>query len=348
MGTKQHAVAETGIDDITIPDEKAAGVAAGLLFLDERRRNYPGHSYATEEYFPIDDEQILAPDGTPFVGTTAGYADARIVSADGKVGEIIDFKFGRVGVERADNNLQGAAYALGLLKQFPTLEKVIVWFVMPHRDDISGCEFDLEELGEMRFRVKVVVHRAIEANKDANDFSTATPNQGACMFCSNIGRCPKVTQIALNVGKKYAPLDIPANISTTVFTDPSEVANGLKLAAIIKTWAEAYRQQATAKSIRSDFIPAGYKLVSMSKRSIVDAKKLGDLAKTFLPEEDREKVEALYDIPLGAVEKLISVAMPRGSKEAQVEAFGEAALAYGIIKQGAPYAFLRQDNAKEE
>lgn len=168
------------------------------------------------------------------------------------------------------------------------------------------------------------------------------------MFCSNIGRCPKVTEIALNVGKKYAPLDIPASISTVVFTDPREVANGLKLAGIIKTWAEAYRQQATSKSIKSDFLPEGYKLVSMSKRSIVDAKKLGELAKTFLPEEDREKVEALYDIPLGAVEKLISVAMPRGSKEKQVEAFGNAALEAGVVKEGAPFAFLRQDNGKSE
>jgi hypothetical protein len=356
MGTKQHAVAETGIDDITIPDEKAAGVTAGLLFLDERRRNYPGHTYITEEYLPIDESIITvalppdAPVGTPdkYVGTTAGYLDAGIISADQTEAEIVDFKFGRVAVERADNNLQGAAYALGLLKKYPTLRTITVWFVMPHRDDITGCKFDLEELDEMRFRIRVVVARAVEANKDASDFSTAAPNQGACMFCSHIGRCPKVTQIALNVGKKYAPLDIPESISTVVFTDPSEVANGLKLAAIIKTWAEAYRQQATAKSIKSDFIPEGYKLVSMSKRTIVDAKKLGELAKTFLPEEDREKVEALYDIPLTAVEKLISVAMPRGSKEAQVEAFGEAALAYGILKQGAPYAFLRQDNSKTE
>lgn len=356
MGTKQHAVAETGIDDITIPDEKAAGVVAGLNFLDDRRRNYPGHTYITEEYLPIDNDVIRvllpadAPAGTPdcYVGTTAGYLDAAIVSADETEAEIVDFKFGRVAVEIAENNLQGAAYALGLLKKYPKLTKITVWFVMPHRDDVSGCQFDLTELAEMRLRIRVVVARAVEANKNPEDFSSATPNQGACMFCSLIGKCPKVAAIALNVGKKYAPLDIPESISTVIFTDPREVSNGLKLAGIIKTWAEAYRQQATAKSIKSGFIPTGYKLVSTTKRSVVDAKKFGDLAKNFLPEQDREKVEALYDIPIGAVEKLISVAMPRGSKEAQVKAFGEAALAAGVIEKGAPFAFLRQDNAKEE
>lgn len=357
MGTKQHQVAETGLDDITIPDEKAAGVASGLQFLDERRAFYPGHSYATEEYLAIDEEiiEILRPDGTlpedfptRYLGTTAGYLDARIVSADETEAEVVDFKFGQVAVEQADNNLQGGAYALGLLKKFPKLRKITVWFVMPHRDDVSGCQFDLTELAEMRLRIKVVVARAVLAHADLQDFSMATPNQGACMFCSNIGRCPKIAEIALNVGKKYSPLDIPASISTVVFTDPTEVANGLKLAGIIKTWAEAYRTQATAKSIESDFIPVGYKLVSSAKRSIVNAKKLGDFAKTYLPEGDREKVEGLYDIALGAVEKLISVAMPRGEKEKAVKAFGAAAIDAGLLKLGAPFAFLRQDNAKSE
>lgn len=348
MGTLQHSCAETGEDDPLMPDEKALGVVTAMEFLETRRKMYPGHTFLSEVYLPIDTDGVTDPVTlASFTGTTAGYIDAAIVSEDVKTAEVVDFKFGRVAVEKAENNLQGAAYALGLLYKFPTLEKITCWFVMPHRDDVSGCEFSRADLEKLRLRIRVVVNRAVFANAFPDDFHNATPNQGACMFCAHIGRCPAVAQIALNVGKKYAPLDIPESISTVIFTDPKEVANGLKLAGIIKTWAEAYRTQATAKSIKSDFIPAGYKLVSMTKRKLVNPRQFGDIAKTFLPPEDHAKVEELYDIPIGKVEKLISIVSPRGTKEAKVEEFGAAALAAGALEMGTPFAFLRQDNAKE-
>lgn len=348
MGTLQHAVAESGEDSPELPDEKAAAVAEVLRFVEERKALFPGHLFLSEEYLPVSADIIKDRHGNEFVGITGGYIDAAIISQDRRTAELLDHKFGKVAVEKAETNLQGIAYALGLVNKFPSLEKIRVWFLLPHRDEILGAEFTKDQFPEMGLRVRTVVSRAIEAHKTPDNFESARPNQGACMWCANLGRCPKVAQIALNVGKKYSPLDIPANISTTVFTDPLEVSNGLKLAGIIKTWAEAYRTQATAKSIESDFIPTGYTLVSSAKRTVVDAKKFGDLAKSFLPEQDRHLVEALYDIPIGKVEKLISVAMPRGSKEAQVEAFGEAAMAAGVVKMGAPFAFLRQDNAKEK
>lgn len=164
------------------------------------------------------------------------------------------------------------------------------------------------------------------------------------MWCANLGRCPAVAAVALKVGKKYAPLEIPESISTSVFSDSAQVATGLRLAGIIKVWAEAFRAQSTAKCIESDFIPEGFKLVSTVKRSVVKAKLFGDLAKTYLPPEDFEKVEALYEIGIGKVEKLISTAAPRGTKEAKVEEFGAAALAAGAVVEGAPFAYLKQDS----
>lgn len=347
MGTKQHEVAESGIDNPDIPDEKAAGVAASLQFLDERRALHLGHTLLKECYLPIDEETIVAPDGGTFTGTTAGYIDAAIISADVKSAELIDFKFGKNAPESAENNLQGAAYALGLLHRFPTLQKIMVWFVMPHLDQVSGTEFSLDDLARFHLRIKVVVNRAIEANFHKFSYIMATPNQSACLFCANLGVCPKVAEIALKVGKKYAPLDIPDSISTVVFEDQAQVATGLKLAAVIKTWAEAYRTQATAKSIESDFIPDGYKLVSTTKRKVVNAHKFGDVAKSMLPATDHGKVDALFDIPIGGVEKLIENSAPRGMKAKKSEELGELALAAGALELGKPYAFLRQNNAKE-
>lgn len=347
MGTRQHNAAESGEDDAELPDEKAMAVAQCLAFVDERRAKYPGHLLLKEVYVPIDEETVLAPDGTPFEGTTAGFLDVAILSADQKTVEVIDFKYGKFGVEAAANNLQGMAYLLGLCKRYPTIERGYVWFVLPHRDEVTGCEFVRDQFDGIRVRIRTVVGRAVEANKRPEDFSLASPNQSACLFCALVGKCPAVAEVALRVGKKYSPLLIPESVSTSVFVDPTAVSEGLRLAAVIKAWAEDYRAQVTAKTINSDFVPAGYTLVSTVRRSVKDAKSLGELAKTYLPEGDRAKVEALYDLPIGKVEKLISLAAPRGSKERTVEDFGKAALAVGVVKEGLPFAFLRQSEGEK-
>lgn len=353
MGTLQHDAAERGEDNAELPDDKAAAVASCIQFVEERVALMPGCKVLREIEVRIDDEEIIieregAPHGTcgrtVFKGTTSGFLDVALISQDQKEAEVIDFKYGQHGVEAAESNLQSAAYLLGLVRIYPTIERARVWFVLPHRDEILGATFTKDQFDGMRLRIRTVVHRAIEANRVANDFSMASPNQSACLFCSLVGKCPAVAAVALKVGHKYAPLSIPESISTAVFEDPTQVALGLKLAAIIKVWADAYRAQATAKTVEDpNFVPAGYKLVSMAKRKVVHAKKLGDLAKESLPPEDHEKVEALYDLPIGKVEKLISIAAPRGSKESSVADFGLAALAIGAVEEGQPYAFLRQD-----
>lgn len=357
-GTRQHAVSDTGEDDATLPDEKAMAAVECMKFVEDLARQWPGCTVIKEEYLPIDNEVIRVKvprvemvDGKPspghavesFQGTTAGYLDVGLVSADRTKAKVIDFKFGQVAVEPAPNNLQGIAYLLGLVKRFPTIEEVEVFFLSPHRDEVSHHTFTKAEFPALTLRVKTVVARAVEANKVEDDFSSANPTVSGCLFCSRIGRCPKVAAHALKLGKKYAPLTMPESISTSVFSDPADAARGIKFAQVIKVWCEAYRAQVTAKSVDSPtFIPEGYTLVPSQKRKVVAAKALGEFAKTFLPDEMKPRVESLYDVPIGLLEKLISTAAPRGKKEATVEEFGEKALAAGLLELGEAFAFLKQ------
>lgn len=346
VGTLQHDSVESSADNPVLSDRQADAVAQCVQFAEAQAALFPGGTIVREEYLPVDDKfYVVEIDGKKQVveATTAGYLDFAVVSADGKTGEITDWKFGKNVVTPAQYNLQGIAYMLGLKRKFPTLETCTVRFIQPHIDERSEHTFKLAECEPLRLRILTVVSRAVEARRGEMDFSQARPNQSACLWCANVGRCPAVAAVALSLGKKFAPLDIPASISTVVFEDPSQIAMGLKLSAVIKTWCEAYRAQATSKSIKSDFVPEGYKLVSTSKRTVVKAKVFGALAKEFLPPEDQEKVEDLYEIAIGKVEKLISTAAPRGMKEKKIEEFGEAALAAGAVVEGAPFAFLRQD-----
>lgn len=354
MGTMQHDVADSGIDDPRLPDYKAMAAVECLKFAESRAAEYPGGTIIKEQYLPIDDERIVV-DGREWVGTTAGYLDFAVVSADGTKAEIIDYKFGKHAVEEAKNNLQGIAYLLGLLRCHKNLQTVQVWFLLPHRDEFTSHTFTRNGDGEthgfdaLTLRVKCVVHRALEANKKPDDFSMATPYIPACLFCANLGKCPKVAATMLSVGRKYSPAALPDDMTPSLILDPAQAALGIKLASLVKVWAEAYRKQATEKSVGDPtFVPDGYKLVSKSKRRILLPRKFGELAKSFLPPEQQEKIEELYDIQLGPVEKLISTSAPRGFKEKTVDAFNEAALGAGLVEEGQPFVFLQMDEPKGE
>lgn len=342
----QHEAAESGLDDPRIPDYRAAAVAECIAYTEERLKAFPGGSHCREIYLPIDDEKIVGPDGKVFEGTTAGYVDFAVISADEIEGELVDFKFGQWAVTEAENNLQGIAYVLGLKKLFPNLRYCTARFIQPHIDFASSHTFDLTKPDHLILRVRTVVHRAIEANNNPDDFSMARPNTGACVFCAHVGRCPKVADYALRIGKKFMPLALPADLSTLALNDPAQVAAGLKLASVVNAWAESYRKQATMKAIEEDFVPEGYTLVPSRRIIIKNAKAVGETAKKFLPEEDSARVEALYEISITPLDKLVSLRAARGSKEETVKRFREALLEAGHTEMGVPFAFLRQINEK--
>jgi hypothetical protein len=378
IGTLQHDMVESQLDDDRLPDYRAQAVAECIRFGEERAKQYPGCRVIKEDYLPIDDELLAATEMVEFTitdpdtglecpgyrqevywyrGTTAGYLDFGIISANETEGEIIDYKFGNNAVEEASNNAQGIGYALGLRKKFPKLKKITVIFIMPHLDYVTQHTFTVPDFGMMYLRVVTIVRRAIEAHKRPDDFSMATPNTSSCLFCGLVGKCPKVTEIALKVGKKYRPLQVPDSVTPSLMLDPNDVAKGIKLAAIIAEWADAFKRQATAKTVdHPDFIPDGYILVQTQKRVIKNAKALGELAKKTLSRlaptvekyaELETSVEACYDVALGKLEKLISTAAPRGTKEAEVDEFGVSALNSGAVELGEPFAFLRQSRKQE-
>lgn len=372
-GTIQHTVAETRLDDVRLSDRQAEAVTQCVAFVDEIAAKYPGGTVVQEVYLPVDEEMIVVEnvivtqfdivteDGQvspgfrgnrmliPFHGTTAGFLDYAVISADETEAEIVDFKYGKNAVTDAKDNLQGIAYMLGLKRIYPGLEKCKVTFLMPALDEEFSHTFNLTDTSELYLRVRTVVGRAVEASKNPDDFSAARPNVGTCLFCALVGKCPKVAELVIKLGQKYKSLEIPANVTPTTISDPKDVDMGIRLTDVVKTWAEAFRRQATEKTIENpDFVPEGYSLVTSQKRKIIKAKLVGELAKTFLPPEMHEKVEELYDLPLGGCEELIQTAAPRGQKEKTVDSFGAKILEAGAVELGVPFASLRQSTKKDK
>lgn len=358
FGTLQHTAVDQGLDDPRLSDARALAVADCVAFAESRAALYPGGTVIREAYLPVDDETYLLeinPVGTVeqryqiIESTTAGYLDIAIISADETDAEIWDWKFGQHIVAHAKTNLQGIAYMLGLKKKYPKLERIKVGFIQPHADDQSEHTFKInEDWQDLYLRVKTVVNRAMDVRRSKMDFSKANANV-SCLFCANIGRCPAVGALALKVGKKHAPVEVPDDITPSLLLDPEQVSKGIKLAQIVKTWAEAYRAQATAKTIEDpNFIPDGYKLVQCEgKTKVRDESLVEQIAKGFIPESYWHLVEALRGIPIGKLDDLITSLTPRGSKEIRVQEFRDSMAEAGATERGNPYAILRMSQVKE-
>jgi hypothetical protein len=354
MGTLQHNAVESDADDNRIPDYKALVVAQCKDLAFERIAAFgPGVKVVREIYLPVDDEVMPIPAEkghatTFFKGTTGGYLDLGIINAEETHAEIIDWKFGKNAVTNAEDNLQGICYMLGLKKIYPKLKTCRVLFFQPPIDHESEHTFDITVPDSYLLRVRTVVLRAVEAARNPDDFSMARATLGTCLFCSLVGRCPRVAELAIQVGKKYAPLAVPEDINTVTLEDPVQVSVGMKLAQVVKLWAESFRKNATQKAINDeDFIPAGYVLVPGQRLNIKHAKKVGEIAKRFLPPEHQDKVEALYDITLTPLDELIELVAPRGSKEKTQAAFRAALVDEGAAEMGKSYASLRMATDKD-
>lgn len=352
-GTRQHNAADSGEDDQRLSDQQASAVAACMRYTESVAAKYPGGTIIREQYLPIDKEVVRYQtwEGVENVikGTTAGYLDWGVVSTCRKKAEIVDYKFGQWAVEPTENNLQGMSYLLGLFLLFRDLEEVTVHFFLPHRDEIDVHTFKRSEFTGMILRIRTVVLRSIQARlnfvKDPNAFKNATPNIGACVFCANVGRCDAVADFALVIGKKFAPLHVPKEITPSLLREARDTGEGLRVASVIEAWCKAYRSQASRKAIEEDgFTPEGYILVSSQDREIVDNKKFREIARKYLTDEE---IDSVISIPITTIEELIKNKAERGFKEATREEFDAALKEAKAVVMGAEKAYLKMDKKKK-
>ncbi len=349
-GTKAHNVVDSRTDDATLSDEDAEAAAECMDLVGQSKkameeaweRDFPSDPNKwtaervleiREDYWPIDREVF-----SDAVATTAGYSDTVLVSHCRTKAEVWDWKFGRWPVTDAKENLQGIAYALGVFHRFPTVQEVQVFFIQPLLEHKTNAVFKRSDVSALELRVKIVVARAREARR-TGDFLTANPTVPVCGFCGNLGKCPKVAAFACKVGHKYYPLEIPEDITPTAIHDAKNTSLAMRLAFVVKNWAEAFRTQVTDRvlAMRAD-LPEGFKIESRAGREIVDMAKLKEIALTHLTEPE---YETTLSTTFGALEEFVSDKAPRGSKKKALEDFKAQLEAAGAVKRGEAYHFLK-------
>lgn len=351
-GTRQHKAVEIEEDDDEMEDFEADAVVSCIEFCERLAAEKYGNEcdILTESYFPVDNKIIKVRSGSmikKFKGTTAGYCDRIILSKSKTEADLIDWKFGRYSVEDAEFNIQGISYALGVFRAYPSLKRVTVHLISPHRDEWSFHTFEREtDVAGMYLRVVNAVEEAIDAANTG--FEKATPSFTACLFCGDRGKCSKLEAKLIELGKRLDPLSIPEELTPELMHDPKDISIGIKLAGVVKGWADDFRSTANLLALESDIVPEGYTLVPGRRRSIISNRGVIEVAKKFgLGDEDIDNATELH---ISKIEKSIKLKSPRGSKDSRAKEFQDTLEGAKYVEYGQPYAYLKQTKGttKEE
>jgi hypothetical protein len=370
-GTLAHGVVETGDDHDSLSDWDALAAVECIEFKEERfrimeetaqkafedacvraaARQEPRPDPAgyrilslTEIYLPVDDCKFADCEAT-----TAGYVDYCVLNYDRTHAELLDWKFGRWPVEDADRNLQGIAYTLGLFRKYPSLKTVTFWFKQPLIKSLTHATFYRSDIPRLYLRVQTVVARARKARElmKKNDWSMAVSYVPVCNFCKHIGDCPVVAKFALQVAKKFAPVEFPADIESHKILDPHQTTLAMKLATVVKIWADGFRGRVTARVLegRQD-LPEGYEIAqSNSRRTLASPEAFKQISLKYV---DAPTLEKAASYTFGDIEEAISTAAPRGKKQSTVAKFQQELIEKGAVKPGEPYTFLKVKAEKKE
>jgi hypothetical protein len=353
-GTAQHDAAEAtiDIDDPALEDHEAIAVAMCKKYRDgiidevvracspEKVDKSNRPIILKEEYVWIDDELVNDAQGNQFKGTTGGYLDLAIIAANEKFAHILDWKFGLWSVEPAENNLQGMAYLLGVFKRYPTLEEITVHFVCPHRDEIDVATFKRSEFPALLLRIQTVVARARAARRPR---PAVQPNctVGGCLFCGAKGKCEKLAEIALKLGKKYAPLTIPEQLTPSLMLDSTFAKTSMETAQVLEGWCKAVRGRITARAIEQDeWMPEGYVLRERADTKVKNQSAFANAARKRGVSD--EVIVGAMKYAMEPIYKAIRDQAPRGLKEEAEKDFREQNIAAGICEKEQPIWFLER------
>lgn len=134
-------------------------------------------------------------------GLFSGQGDVVILEQQLGRATIIDFKFGRGEVERAERNYQLAAMAVLVADNFEFVKSVRAMIIQPRALDksrrITECEYSKADIDAARDAINAACKEAIEAEKPAQKCGYW------CKYCPSSYRC-KAAQEAISAQYKLA------------------------------------------------------------------------------------------------------------------------------------------------
>tara|TARA_R100000808_G_scaffold24260_1_gene55422 strand:+ start:5502 stop:6557 length:1056 start_codon:yes stop_codon:yes gene_type:complete len=239
--------------------------------------------------------------------TTFGTADVVIIK--GNLCYLVDFKFGRNSVPDASQNLQAAAYALGVFDAFPAIDEIQVWFLLPRRDETSHCTLHRKDLVKVRKTLETLYDEVTQASPPR------TPSS-ACQYCNLAGECSELTGSALSLKSGLEPITIPDDKMPSEMTPEVLDTIALPLARVMGAWCDAVKRRATELAMNGHEFD-NHKLVTRARAvNIDDVQCAYEQVKDIIPLDDFLRATKLSVSQLRSVAKSLA---PRGKGKAAAE-----------------------------
>lgn len=210
-------------------------------------------------------------------GLFSGQGDAVILEQQLGRATIIDFKFGRGEVERAERNYQLAAMAVLVADNFDFVDTVRAMIIQPRALDksrrITECEYSKADIDAAREAINAACKEAIEAKNPAQKCGYW------CKYCPSSYRC-KAAQEAISAQYKLA-------VATPNLTIGAHNARQMfERAQLVKKYCDDVLAAVKNYIVNNPDAQCGLVLAPGVKRA-----KLGDAAKVY------EAVEGLGITP---------------------------------------------------
>jgi len=157
---------------------------------------------------------------------TFGTVDALFDDVENDRVIIFDWKFGRIPVTQANDNMQLWSYAACALEKTGR-SQAITHIYQPRIKHLTDGVFDQS----IQARVKDCINEILESHKSG---IILRYNEKTCKYCSAMLNCPEYRR---NVA-------LVANQHTTEITDPDAIANYLVIAKQVKKWAQNLEHRA--------------------------------------------------------------------------------------------------------
>lgn len=209
--------------------------------------------------------------------------------------DIVDYKFGRLPVDPAKDNLQAKAYVLAAFDTYPKLETITFHFVHPRlADHDSHHTFHRKERWAICDEIAKIVYEA-----ESDDYAP-TPETEACLYCKKRGSCTALlTELVRYAHQMHLSEISDYNLDLKI------PENRSKLFEILRTLSKAVGQaqdKLTEAHLNGEEIP-GYELkFRKGARSIKDTIKAWDTVKQDVA---LEEFLASCKVKIGDLEELV-------------------------------------------
>lgn len=295
-------------------------------------------------------------------GMTYGVIDTLALFRKTRHAKVLDWKFGRIPVDDAEQNEQGYTYVVNTFREYPWVESVMVLFAQPRLDYITEHTFYRPHQPGLEAHLQSIKLAALLPE----EARMKRFNSGNCCYCRNLYTCDAaarvVQQMAITYGGDPRTEEMPKKPIGQCVTG-ADFAEHLMFAKVMENWVDAVKTNAFNFRAAGHEIPGyelrerndGRKLIPGAARDaqdIVSARLYEIIAMYWTGHKDfglknaqvGQLVESMVDANLGRVLEIVRDLTPDGKKDTEAAKTIEVFEAKGLLNPRGSSVFLARSN----